>query len=131
MPQKDFPVRKDWQKELSPEQYRVLREKATEAPFTGKYVDEHAEGMYRCAACGNQLFSSATKFDSGSGWPSYTEAIPGSVVLEPDTDHGLARTEVKCAKCGSHLGHVFEDGPRETGGKRYCINSVCLDLHKK
>jgi peptide-methionine (R)-S-oxide reductase len=113
---------------LSDEQYRVLRQKGTEAPFSGKYWNEHGKGMYTCAACGAQLFKSDVKFDSGTGWPSFADALPGSVLLREDTSHGMHRTEVMCAHCGSHLGHVFDDGPKEKGGKRYCINSVCLDL---
>ena len=116
-------------KELDPELYKVAREKGTEAPFTGKYVDEHTKGMYACAICGNTLFSSDTKFDSGTGWPSFTEpANLEHVELKEDTDMGMKRTEVTCKNCGAHLGHVFDDGPAEAGGKRYCINSVCLDL---
>jgi len=116
-------------KELDPELYKVAREKGTEAPFTGKYVDDHTKGMYACAICGNTLFSSDTKFDSGTGWPSFTEpANLEHVELKEDTDMGMKRTEVTCKNCGAHLGHVFDDGPAEAGGKRYCINSVCLDL---
>ena len=117
----------DWKKKLTPEQYRVLREKGTEAPFSGAYVDEKRAGMYACAACGQSLFSSDTKFDSGTGWPSFSEALPGAVRYEKDTGHGLERTEVICAKCGGHLGHVFDDGTTDSK-KRYCLNSVCLDL---
>ena len=109
------------------EAYKVLREGATEAPFTGKYVHEKASGTYNCAACGNPLFLSGAKFDSGTGWPSFDEAIPGSVTYKEDGTLGMSRTEITCSKCGSHLGHVFDDGPTETG-KRYCLNSVCLDL---
>ena len=118
--------------ELSPELRRVAREGGTEAAFTGAYVNEHAAGMYACAVCGAELFSSDTKFDSGTGWPSFTE--PSNLVhveLRPDTTHGMTRTEVVCKNCGAHLGHVFDDGPADKGGKRYCINSVCLDLKKK
>lgn len=117
--------------ELSPELHRVAREKGTEAPFTGKYWDSHEKGMYRCAICGTELFSSDTKFDSGTGWPSFTEpANLKNVELKEDQSQGMRRTEVLCKKCGAHLGHVFDDGPEEKGGKRYCINSVCLELEK-
>ncbi len=122
----------EWQKKLTPEQYRVLREKGTEAPYTGTYYKTKNKGMYRCAACGNELFSSNTKFDSYTGWPSFTEPVNlEHVELKEDTSHGMKRTEVLCKKCGSHLGHVFDDGPKEQGGKRYCINSVCLELEKE
>jgi peptide-methionine (R)-S-oxide reductase len=117
--------------ELSPELRRVAREKGTEAPFTGKYWDNHEKGMFKCAVCGTELFSSDTKFDSGTGWPSFTEpANLEHVEVREDTSHGMARTEVLCKNCGAHLGHVFDDGPEEKGGKRYCINSVCLELEK-
>ncbi len=119
-----------WGKDLTPEQYKVMRGGGTEAPFTGKYWDEHSEGMYKCVACGNELFSSDTKFDSGTGWPSFTDpANLKNIELNEDKSHGMVRTEVLCAKCGAHLGHVFDDGP--AGKKRYCINSVCLNLEKK
>ena len=122
----------EWKQKLTPEQYRVLREQGTERPFTGKYWNEHAKGMYRCAACGAELFSSDTKFDSGTGWPSFTEpANMKNVEHREDMSHGLPRTEVRCKKCGSHLGHMFDDGPGERSGKRYCINSVCLELHNE
>ncbi len=121
----------DWKKELSPEQYLIMREKGTEAPFTGEYVHTKDKGMYACAACGNQLFSSDTKFESGSGWPSFDQAIPGSIELHEDDSFGTRRTEVTCAKCGAHLGHLFDDGPKETTGQRYCINSACLLLNKE
>jgi peptide-methionine (R)-S-oxide reductase len=120
----------EFKNKLSAEQYKVLREKGTEAAFSGKYVHEKSAGMYRCAACGNELFSSDTKFDSGTGWPSFDTALPGAVKYIDDTSYGMKRTEAVCANCGSHLGHVFDDGPTTTG-KRYCINSVCLDLEKK
>lgn len=118
----------DFKKELTPEQYHILREKGTEAPFTGKYLDSKEKGMYNCAACGKELFSSDTKFDSGTGWPSFDQAIPGAVEFRDDNEFGMHRTEVVCANCGSHLGHVFDDGPANTTGKRYCINSACLLL---
>jgi len=114
---------------LTPEAYRVLRERGTEAPFSGEYVHETADGTYACRVCGNALFSSDAKFDSGTGWPSFDEALRGAVEIHPDVSYGMERTEITCARCGSHLGHVFDDGPTKTG-KRYCINSVCLDLEK-
>ena len=118
--------------ELSPELYNVAREKGTEAPFTGKYWNSHEEGMYKCAICGAELFSSETKFESGTGWPSFSDVTNlENVELKNDSSHGMDRVEVLCKKCGAHLGHVFDDGPKEKGGKRYCINSVCLDLEKK
>lgn len=116
-------------KELPPEVYRVTQEKSTEAPFSGKYVDNHERGMYKCAVCGAELFSSDTKFDSGTGWPSFTEpANLEQVELKEDSSHGLSRTEVVCRNCGAHLGHVFFDGPADKGGKRFCINSCSLDF---
>lgn len=121
----------EWRKELTPEQYAVMRERGTEAPFTGKYLDTKEKGVYKCAACGNPLFSSDAKFESGTGWPSFSDvAAKGNVELKEDTSHGMRRTEVTCGKCGAHLGHMFLDGPTPTG-KRYCINSVCLELEKK
>ena len=117
-------------KRLTPQEYAVLREKGTEAPFSGEYVHTKEDGTYRCKVCGNPLFSSDTKFDSGTGWPSFDEALPGAVRLVQDDSHGMHRTEVVCAKCGSHLGHIFDDGPTKTG-KRYCMHSVCLDLEEK
>jgi peptide-methionine (R)-S-oxide reductase len=119
----------EWQSELTPQQYAVLRQAATERPFTGKYVHNKADGTYRCAACGQALFSSETKYESGSGWPSFWDVVEeGHVELKRDSSHGMIRTEVVCARCGSHLGHVFDDGPRETTGLRYCINSLSLDF---
>ena len=118
--------------ELSPELYEVARKGGTEGAFKGKYWDEHTKGMYKCAICGTELFSSDTKFDSRSGWPSFTEpANLENVELKTDNSYGMNRTEVICKTCGAHLGHVFDDGPEEKGGKRYCINSVCLELEKK
>ena len=119
----------EWKKELSPEEYKVLREKGTEAPFTGKYWDMHEDGAYHCRACGAALFSSGTKFDSGTGWPSFYDLMSNDAVeLKEDNSLGMKRTEVNCAKCGSHLGHLFDDGPVDRGGKRYCINSCSLDF---
>ena len=109
----------------------VTQNKGTEAPFTGKYVDEHSDGSYHCVVCGQKLFESDTKFESGTGWPSFDRAIPGSVEMKDDNSLGMNRTEVICSKCGAHLGHMFEDGPSETTGQRFCINSCALDLHKK
>jgi peptide-methionine (R)-S-oxide reductase len=118
----------DWRDLLTPEQYRVLREKGTEYPFTGKYWNHHGDGTYTCAACGQELFASGTKFESGCGWPSFYDALDqGSVRFEHDRSHGMNRTEVLCSRCGGHLGHVFEDGPRPTG-QRYCINSASLNF---
>jgi peptide-methionine (R)-S-oxide reductase len=118
----------EWRDQLTPEQYDVLRHKATERPFTGEYVHEKRDGAYRCAGCGAELFSSDTKFDSGTGWPSFTEpADRANVELSADYSHGMHRIEVTCAACGGHLGHVFSDGPGTTG-ERYCINSCSLSL---
>lgn len=119
----------EWKKKLTPEQYHVLREKGTELPFTGKFLLNKEKGIYVCAACGAELFSSDTKFESHCGWPSFYEA-KGNITLKKDTSHGMTRTEVLCKKCGGHLGHLFDDGPKPTG-KRFCINSLSLDFKKK
>jgi peptide-methionine (R)-S-oxide reductase len=119
----------DWRERLTPEQYHVLREAGTERAFTGKYESNKQAGMYKCAGCGTPLFASETKYNSGSGWPSYTAPVEAGAVEEHrDTAHGMVRTEVRCAKCEGHLGHVFPDGPRDAGGLRYCINSASLDF---
>lgn len=118
----------EWRRQLSEEEYRVLRGKGTEAPFSGALNQNKDEGEYNCAACGSQLFSSSTKFDSGSGWPSFYDAVPGSVEFHEDRSLGMARTEITCATCGSHLGHIFDDAIDQPTGKRYCINSVSLDF---
>ena len=122
----------EWREELTPEQYRVLREAGTERAFTGKYWNSHDDGVFRCAACGAELFDSTTKFESGSGWPSFTEPkIAEAVETRRDISHGMIRTEVACRRCGGHLGHVFDDGPSDQGGLRYCINSAALDLETR
>jgi peptide-methionine (R)-S-oxide reductase len=122
----------EWWKRLSPEQYAVLREAATERPFSGEYVEDTDEdGLYHCAACGNALFDNRAKYHSGTGWPSFTETVsPDAVELLEDHSHRMVRTEVRCARCHSHLGHVFDDGPKEAGGQRWCMNSVAHDLER-
>ncbi len=121
----------DFKEKLTPEQYHVLREKGTERAFTGEYDKMFDDGMYQCGACGAQLFASDNKYDSGCGWPAFDQALPGAVVFTEDNSLGMKRTEVTCAKCDSHLGHVFEDGPKETTGQRFCINSLALNFDKK
>ena len=119
-----------WKESLTPEQYKMLRQKETEAPFTGKYLQEKSKGVYKCVGCGNPLFSSDTKFDSQTGWPSFDNALPNAIKQREDNSHGMHRIEVVCSICESHLGHLFDDGPTETKS-RYCINSSCLDLEKE
>lgn len=119
-----------WKEKLTPEQYRILRQKGTERAFSGKYNEFEQDGTYLCGACGNPLFTSEHKFISGCGWPSFDDAIEDSVKFIPDFSHGMSRIEVVCAQCGSHLGHVFDDGPTETGD-RFCINSAAMDFDKK
>jgi peptide-methionine (R)-S-oxide reductase len=122
----------EWRAELTPEQYHVLREQGTERAFTGPYWDAKEDGVYRCAACGAELFDANTKFDSGTGWPSFTEpAVAAAVETRPDNSLFMRRTEVVCRRCGGHLGHLFDDGPREAGGMRYCINGCALKLDKR
>jgi peptide-methionine (R)-S-oxide reductase len=121
----------EWKQRLSPEQFEVLRKHGTEPAFTGKYWNEHGDGIYRCAGCETELFKSDTKFDSGTGWPSFTEPIAEDVVeYVEDKSFGMVRVEVRCGTCGGHLGHVFNDGPKDAGGQRFCMNSCALDLEK-
>lgn len=122
----------EWREKLSPEEYAVTRKGATERAFTGRYYDHHEDGVYRCVACGTPLFHSDEKYDSGSGWPSFTKPVAsGNVTTREDTTHGMRRVEVLCAACDSHLGHVFPDGPKQAGGLRFCINSAALDFKGK
>lgn len=132
MPDPQHITEAEWRQKLTPEQYQVLREGGTERAFTGKYDKNKAAGEYRCAGCGQVLFASDAKYDSGSGWPSFTAPAQGGAVEEHrDVSHGMVRTEVTCAKCAGHLGHVFPDGPRDAGGLRYCINSASLEFEPK
>ncbi len=122
----------EWRQELTADEFRILRQKGTEPAFSGVYCDTKTEGVYRCKGCNTELFRSDDKFDSGCGWPSFTKPLVGENVDEHhDVSHGMIRTEVTCHHCGSHLGHVFNDGPRAAGGLRYCINSACLNLEEK
>ena len=135
MTEKTYKVAKtdiEWKQQLNPQQYAVTRQQATERPFTGEYVHNHDAGTYNCVACGQALFASDTKFESGSGWPSFWDVVQqGNVELRTDISHGMERVEAVCSNCGSHLGHVFNDGPRDTTGQRYCINSASLKFEKK
>lgn len=127
-----FNIDKDeLKKKLTSEEYEITQNAGTEAPFTGKYWNEHADGTYTCKVCGQVLFDAEHKFDSGSGWPSFDRAVPGSVSMREDASAGMTRTEVVCSRCGAHLGHMFEDGPKETTGQRFCINSASLDLKSR
>ncbi|MEA2125701.1 MAG: peptide-methionine (R)-S-oxide reductase [Solirubrobacteraceae bacterium] len=131
-PREVHKTEEEWRGELSPEGYEVLRKAGTERAFTGTYWDCHDDGIYRCAGCGAELFDAQTKFDSGSGWPSFTEPkFSDAVETKTDRSFGMARTEVVCKRCGGHLGHVFDDGPRDAGGLRYCINSCSIDLQTR
>lgn len=129
---REFPVQKsdaEWREELTPEQYRILRKAGTERPYSGVYTDYDEPGVYRCAGCGAELFTAESKFHSGCGWPAFDRAVAGGRVIERrDLSHGMIRTEVLCAACGGHLGHLFPDGPQETTGLRYCINSAALEF---
>ncbi len=130
MSKSNYPINKsdaEWKELLTAEEFRILREKGTEYPFTGKYNDHNENGVYQCKACGQDLYKSKSKFDSGCGWPSYDAAVEGSIEYIKDTTHGMIRTEIVCSNCGSHQGHVFDDGPTATG-KRYCVNAASIDF---
>lgn len=132
MTEKIIKTEEEWREQLTADQYYVLRKHGTERPFTGEYVNNKANGVYSCAACGQELFASDTKFESGTGWPSFWDVVDkGNVTLVEDRSFGMIRIEVRCSRCDSHLGHVFDDGPRDTTGLRYCINSVALDFDDK
>ena len=121
----------EWEKILTPKQFYILRKKGTDLPGTGAYTYHFEQGIYKCAACGAPLFKSNRKYESNCGWPSFDDAIPGAIIQQPDYSHNMIRTEIICANCGGHLGHIFDDGPRETTGKRYCVNSTSLNFVKK
>ena len=121
----------EWEEVLTPQQFYILRKKGTDLPGTGKYTYHFENGIYKCAACGAPLFESNNKYESHCGWPSFDDAIPGAIIMQPDYSHNMVRTEIICANCGGHLGHIFEDGPQETTGKRYCVNSTSLNFVKK
>ncbi len=130
MTSNNIPSKDELKKKLDPMSYHVTQEQGTEPAFTGAYWDEHDPGYYHCKVCGQRLFSSDNKFESGSGWPSFDRALPGAVTMRPDESYGMNRTEVTCSNCGAHLGHLFDDGPKDTTGQRFCINSAALDLEK-
>jgi peptide-methionine (R)-S-oxide reductase len=121
----------EWEKELTSQQFYILRKKGTDLPGTGQYTYHFDKGVYKCAACGAPLFKSDNKYESHCGWPSFDDAIPGAIIMQPDYSHNMIRTEILCANCGGHLGHIFDDGPQETTGKRYCVNSTSLNFVKK
>ncbi len=121
----------EWEKILTPQQFHILRKKGTDLPGTGQYTYHFDKGIYKCAACGAPLFKSDNKYESHCGWPSFDDAIEGAIIMQPDYSHNMIRTEIICANCGGHLGHIFDDGPQETTGKRYCVNSTSLNFEKK
>ncbi len=132
--QPDIKIKKtdeEWEKILTPQQFYILRKKGTDLPGTGKYTYHFDDGVYRCAACGAQLFKSDNKYESHCGWPSFDDAIEGAIIFQPDYSHNMIRTEIICANCGGHLGHIFDDGPQETTGKRYCVNSTSIEFEPK